>query len=177
MLSVRSNIPGFVKSAVGSINAWIDVTNPKRCGAAFPGAFDLPRSIWGGVEAPWTLAICKKLKSNKKGDVKMKEMLKRALRTFLQAALGYVAANIVYIVSSSPDNFDYMKNTVMGLVISAAAAGLSAVMNIPRKSKDCSCKEDGDPEPDTAKEETDGLNARSDLTDTDTPDDSESGDA
>ena len=70
----------------------------------------------------------------------MKEMLKRAARTFVQAALGYVAANLIYIVSSSPENFDYMKNTVMGLVISAVAAGLSAVMNMPKKPKDgCLC--------------------------------------
>lgn len=66
----------------------------------------------------------------------MKEMLKRAFRTFIQAALGYIAANIIYIVSSSPENFDYMKNTVMGLLISASAAGLSAVMNAPRKAKE-----------------------------------------
>ena len=66
----------------------------------------------------------------------MKEMLKRAARTFIQAALGYVAANLIYIVSSSPESYDYMKNTVMGLLISAVAAGLSAVMNMPHKSKE-----------------------------------------
>ncbi len=95
----------------------------------------------------------------------MKEMLKRAARTFVQAALGYVAANLIYIVSSSPENFDYMKNTVMGLVISAVAAGLSAVMNMPKKPKDgCLCgdadslsdgstgESDPNPEPDTETE-------------------------
>lgn len=98
----------------------------------------------------------------------MKEMLKRAARTFVQAALGYVAANLIYIVSSSPENFDYMKNTVMGLVISAVAAGLSAVMNMPKKPKDgCLCgnadslsdgstgESDPNPEPDTAGAEPD----------------------
>lgn len=70
----------------------------------------------------------------------MKEMLKRAFRTFLQAAIAYIAANIIYIVSSSPEDFDYMKNTLMGLLISAAAAGLSAVMNAPRKSKSDNAK-------------------------------------
>ena len=103
----------------------------------------------------------------------MKEMLKRAARTFVQAALGYVAANLIYIVSSSPENFDYMKNTVMGLVISAVAAGLSAVMNMPKKPKDgCLCGDadslsdvsTGDPGTET-KTDTAGAEPDTDLKD------------
>lgn len=52
-----------------------------------------------------------------------KNCVKRALRTFLQTAVGYVAVNIAATDLS-------VKSAVMGLAVSAVAAGLAAVMNI-----------------------------------------------
>ena len=49
--------------------------------------------------------------------------IKRALRTFLQTAIGYLAVNI----AATDLN---VKSAVMGLVISAVSAGLAAAMNI-----------------------------------------------
>lgn len=52
----------------------------------------------------------------------MKNVIKRALRTFFQTAIGYIAINI--------PNADWTsKNVLLGLGVSATAAGLAAVMN------------------------------------------------
>lgn len=63
----------------------------------------------------------------------MKEMIRRAARTFVQAAVGYIAVNLVYVISESIDNYDYLKNALVGLGVSAIAAGLAAIMNLPEK--------------------------------------------
>ena len=62
----------------------------------------------------------------------MKEMFRRAGRTFLQAAVGYIAANLVCVISTNTDNYDYLKNALIGLGVSAIAAGLAAMMNLPK---------------------------------------------
>lgn len=60
----------------------------------------------------------------------MKEWLYRALRTFGQAMLGYLTANLLAVVTeadvSDPTGF---ANTLLGLFAAAVAAGLAAVMN------------------------------------------------
>jgi hypothetical protein len=63
----------------------------------------------------------------------MKEMLRRAGRTFVQAAVGYIATNLVYVIPANPENFDYLKTALIGLGISATAAGLAAIMNLPKQ--------------------------------------------
>lgn len=66
-----------------------------------------------------------------KEEKTLKSCLRRALRTFVQAAAGYASVNIVYAVSSSAQNFNALKSALTGVVISAAAAGFSAIMNLP----------------------------------------------
>ena len=64
----------------------------------------------------------------------MKETIRRALRTFVQTAIGYIVTNIAIL--SDPEtlqNTDILKTTIIGLIISAISAGLAAVMNLPKK--------------------------------------------
>ena len=63
----------------------------------------------------------------------MKEMIKRAARTFCQAAAGYVAANIAAAVMGAGENTGALKTALLALVSAAVAAGIAAVMNLPRK--------------------------------------------
>lgn len=65
----------------------------------------------------------------------MREAIIRAARTFIQAAAGYIATNLVYIVSSNSEDIDYLKTALAGLCVSAIAAGLAAIMNLPKKNK------------------------------------------
>lgn len=60
-----------------------------------------------------------------------KETAKRALRTFIQAALAYLAVNIT-VVDFNSDK-EILKSTLIGIVVSAVAAGISAVMNLEKK--------------------------------------------
>ena len=64
----------------------------------------------------------------------MKEWLYRALRTFGQAMLGYLAANLLAVVTeadvSDPTG---LVNTLMGLFAAGVAAGLAALMNLSKK--------------------------------------------
>ena len=56
-----------------------------------------------------------------------KETLKRALRTFLQTALSYIAVNfVVYDLT----DFSAIKQMLLGLIISGISAGIAAVMNL-----------------------------------------------
>ena len=55
-----------------------------------------------------------------------KEPVRRAIRTFVQAAAGYVAVNLVTMDLTTT-------NAVKGLIVSAIAAGIAAAMNIERK--------------------------------------------
>ncbi len=63
----------------------------------------------------------------------MKEMLKRALRTFIQAFFGYIAVNITAALSGAYSNRSLLAEAMAGLCVSAIAAGLAAVMNKPKK--------------------------------------------
>lgn len=56
----------------------------------------------------------------------MKPWIKRAIRTFLQAAVGYAAIALPAIDFEG----DGIKAALVGLGISAVSAGLAAVMNI-----------------------------------------------
>ena len=61
--------------------------------------------------------------------------LKRALRTFLQTAVGYIVTNLaMYFGNMDFGNEDLLKKAVCGLAVSAVAAGLSAVMNLDKKT-------------------------------------------
>ncbi len=53
----------------------------------------------------------------------MKIWLKRAVRTFIQTAVGYIAVNVVTVDFS-------VKSAVVGFAVSTIAAGMAAVMNL-----------------------------------------------
>ena len=59
-----------------------------------------------------------------------KETAKRMARTFGQAAVGYIIANLAVVDFSS--GRDVAKSALIGLGVSAVAAGLSAVMNLQK---------------------------------------------
>lgn len=59
-----------------------------------------------------------------------KNCLIRAFRTFIQAAIAYVAVNIALIDFS--DEKSALKSALIGLAVSALAAGISAVMNLEK---------------------------------------------
>lgn len=52
-----------------------------------------------------------------------KTFVKRAVRTFIQTAVGYIAVNVTATDLS-------VKSAVLGLAVSAVAAGIAAVMNL-----------------------------------------------
>lgn len=57
----------------------------------------------------------------------MKTWMKRAIRTFVQAAVGYIA---VALPAIDFENTSALKTALIGLGVSAVSAGLSAVMNL-----------------------------------------------
>lgn len=57
----------------------------------------------------------------------MKTWVKRALRTFIQTAVGYIAVNIAAIDFSETS---VTRTAVIGLCVSAVASGVAAVMNL-----------------------------------------------
>ena len=61
-------------------------------------------------------------------DFLKKNCVKRALRTFVQTAIGYLAVNIA-VVDFSADKVA-LKSCLVGLGVSAVSAGVSAVMNL-----------------------------------------------
>lgn len=71
----------------------------------------------------------------------MKELLLRALRTFIQAAAGYVTANCVVYLSGGEMSGGAFKNALYALVCAAVASGLCAVMNM-RCVKKCDATSD-----------------------------------
>ncbi len=60
--------------------------------------------------------------------MKYRETIRRAIRTFAQAAVGYIVANIALI---KWDDAGALKTTVAAVITTAIAAGLAAVMNLP----------------------------------------------
>ncbi len=57
----------------------------------------------------------------------MKTWIKRALRTFVQTAVGYISVNIVATDLTA-------KSAVIGLIVSAVSAGVAAAMNFKENS-------------------------------------------
>lgn len=65
-----------------------------------------------------------------KGEIKMKftkETWRRALRTFVQAAVAYVATNL-FVVDFTAER-EVLTSALVGVAMSALAAGIAAVMN------------------------------------------------
>lgn len=62
----------------------------------------------------------------------MKEMFKRAVRTFFQAFAGFLAVNLTASLAGAA-NGKVFAETLAALMASAVAAGLSAVMNMPKR--------------------------------------------
>lgn len=56
-----------------------------------------------------------------------KETFKRTIRTFLQAAIAYIVANVTLVDFNDKS---ILKSAVIGLITSAIAAGISAIMNL-----------------------------------------------
>ena len=63
----------------------------------------------------------------------MKEMMIRSVRTFFEAALGYIAANLTVILLDGTKDVDILKTALVGVLMSAIAAGACAVLNLPKK--------------------------------------------
>lgn len=57
-----------------------------------------------------------------------KTTAKRAVKTFIQAALAYIAVNVAVVDFTSGK--EAVKSALIGLAVSAAAAGLAALMNL-----------------------------------------------
>lgn len=62
----------------------------------------------------------------------MKEWVKRALRTFGQAAAGYL---IAVVPNVDFENTSALKTTLIGIAVSSIAAGIAAVMNMDLNHK------------------------------------------
>ena len=56
-----------------------------------------------------------------------KEWLRRAVRTFIQTAAGYINVNIVTTDLT-------VKSAVLGLAVSAVSAGVAAIMNLENEA-------------------------------------------
>ena len=63
----------------------------------------------------------------------MKETVRRALRTFFQAAAGYVAANLAASAAGIVKGGHAAGDVLVTFVASAVACGIAAVMNLPKK--------------------------------------------
>ena len=63
-----------------------------------------------------------------------KESVRRALRTFAQAAIAYVLVNVTLIDFGSGK--EIVKSALVGLTVSALAAGFAAVMNMEERQND-----------------------------------------
>lgn len=62
-----------------------------------------------------------------------KETAKRAVRTFLQAAVAYIAVNLVAVDFTGGK--EAVKSALIGLGISALSAAFAAVMNLQSTAK------------------------------------------
>lgn len=80
------------------------------------------------------------------------ECIKRALRTFAEAAAAYLAAHLVYAVSTGGEDIHVLRTALMGLAVSSVAAGLAAVLNMPKKAESAQAAEPtGDEKSDVGK--------------------------
>lgn len=57
----------------------------------------------------------------------MKTWIKRAIRTFAQTAVGYITVNLVTVDFTA--DTPVIKTAMIGIAVSAVAAGMAAVMN------------------------------------------------
>ncbi len=64
----------------------------------------------------------------------MKEMIMRTVRTFFEAAIGYIAANIAVAFVDGNTGTSVAKTALVGLLVSSVAAGIAAVLNMPKKN-------------------------------------------
>ena len=63
----------------------------------------------------------------------LKETFVRAARTFAQAAVGYLVANVALI---KWDDRSALKTTALTVITAAVACGLAALMNLPKGEND-----------------------------------------
>ena len=61
-----------------------------------------------------------------------KPWVKRTVRTFVQTAVGYIAVNLAAIDFTAEKSV--IRTALLGLAVSAASAGLAAVMNLKESS-------------------------------------------
>ena len=62
-----------------------------------------------------------------------KETAKRMLRTFLQTVIAYISVNLAFVDFS--EDKAVVKSALIGLLISAIASGISAVMNLQKREE------------------------------------------
>ena len=62
----------------------------------------------------------------------MRECIVRAIRTFLQTALGYAAASLTGLVQAGDS---VTSSALAGLLAASVAAGVAAIMNLPDRSE------------------------------------------
>ena len=62
-----------------------------------------------------------------------KETAKRMLRTFLQTVIAYMGVNLAFVDFS--EDKAVIKSALIGLLISAIASGISAVMNLQKREE------------------------------------------
>lgn len=60
------------------------------------------------------------------------ETLRRALRTFVQAAAGYVAAHAALLLAGGNAG-ESLRGALTMIITASVASGLAAVMNLPEK--------------------------------------------
>lgn len=65
----------------------------------------------------------------------MKQMIVRAVRTFFQAAAGYVVAHSALAFATVEEDVSFSKGAIAALITAAVASGLAAVMNLPAKEQ------------------------------------------
>lgn len=63
-----------------------------------------------------------------------KETARRAARTFLQAFVGYLVVNLPIVDFGAEKAV--LKSALIGILVSAAAAGIAALMNVERDEDD-----------------------------------------
>jgi hypothetical protein len=60
-----------------------------------------------------------------------KNTIKKSVRTFIQAAVGYVVVNLAtYAAGIDYNDSNAVKTVAIGLAIAAVSAGVAAVMNL-----------------------------------------------
>ena len=72
----------------------------------------------------------------------MKEMFRRAVRTFVEAALGYVTANVVMLMAGQSFEKGAAVNALAALITASVASGIAAVLNMPKSGNTPDNKEE-----------------------------------